>query len=105
MDQKAAFERLARMIEHELQLAGQGRMSELHAAVHARTAYMRTLPVPAPPEARSAVERANALHSRLIIETVRVRESLERSRGSLRRAKRIARTYSPNPGRGYSTSA
>ncbi len=105
MSDAAPYERLVRMIEHELELAGQGRLEELSDAVDARGEYLTTLRSPAPAAARGAVERANALHCRVIIETLRVRESLERSRGSLRRARRVARTYSPAPRRRYSTTA
>jgi hypothetical protein len=101
----APYERLAKLIEHELELAGQGRLLELHDAVAARGAYLRALPMPAPPAARAAIERANALHSRVIIETLRARESLANSRRSLRRARRVAKTYAPLPTKRYSTSA
>jgi hypothetical protein len=104
MDAAAPYERLVRMIEHELELAGEGRVEELLAAVVARGEFMATLASPAPAAARGAVERANALHSRVIIETVRVRDSLERSFGSLRRARRMAGTYAPAPPGRYSTS-
>lgn len=100
----APYERLAKLIEHELELAGQGRLRELHEAVAARGAYLRGLPFPAPPSARAALHRANALHSRVIIETLRARESLEQSRLTLRRTRRVAKTYAPLPRQRYSTS-
>jgi hypothetical protein len=93
------------MIEHELELAGAGRLTELYDAVAARGAYLSTLPSPAPAAARAAVERANALHSRVIIEAQRAREGLANSRRALRRAKRVAKTYLPAPDARYSTSA
>ncbi len=105
MSDAAPYERLARMIERELELADQGRLAELSASVRARGEYLRSLATPAPASARRALERANALHSRVIIETLRAKESLERSRGSLRRGRQVARTYSPAPRRRYSTSA
>jgi hypothetical protein len=100
----APFEQLAKMIERELELAGQGRLRELREAVTARGAFLRALPFPAPPAARAALHRANALHSRVIIETVRARESLEQSRVSLRRSRRVAKTYAPLPRQRYSAS-
>jgi hypothetical protein len=104
MSEAAPYDRLAKMIEHELELAGQGRLRDLSEAVAARGAYLRSLPFPAPAAAWATLQRANALHSRVIIETLRARESLEQSRLSLRRSRRVAKTYAPLPRRRYSTS-
>lgn len=105
MTDAAPYEYLAKMIERELELAGQGRLQELQAAVEARGEYVRSLPTPAPPAAQAAVQRANALHCRVIIETERARDGLAISRASLRRADRVARTYSPPPSRRWQASA
>jgi hypothetical protein len=99
------FERLAKMIERELELAGQGRLLELEAAVTERTAFLATLPSPAPAAALAVIERARALHSRLIIETLRAKESLAHSRASLRTARRLAKGYSQPARQRYSTTA
>jgi hypothetical protein len=99
------FEQLAKMIEHELELAGQGRVKELEDAVRRRAAFVATLPCPAPPAALPTVERARALHSRLLIETQRVRENLQHTRASRRRARRLVAGYSKPLGNRYSTSA
>jgi len=101
----APFERLAKLIEHELELAGQGRVDELLDAVTARGEYLETLPHPAPVEARGALERATALHARVIIETERVREGLGHSQAAVLRAHRVALSYASKPDQRYSTSA
>jgi hypothetical protein len=51
------------------------------------------------------VERATALHSRVIIETLRAKEGLANSRASLRRARGLAKRYSAPSRHRYSTSA
>jgi len=101
----APFERLVKMIEHELELAAQGRVQELRDAVAKTGAYMATLPSPAPPAAASIVLRAQALRSRLKIEAVRLQENIEISQASLRRTRRISRKYRQKQGNRYSTSA
>ena len=101
----APFQRLVKMIEHELELAGQGRVAELRAAVAKTGAFMATLPSPAPESARTLVYRAQALRGRVTIETQRLRESIELSQASLRRARRLSRKYAPRRRSRYSTSA
>jgi hypothetical protein len=102
----APYERLVKLIEHELELAGQGRIGELEAAVRERGDYLRTLPRPAPPAAEPLILRARALHGRLSIETQRLAEALVRRRQARRLARVMARTYVPPPRRrNYSTSA
>lgn len=101
----APFERLAKLIERELELAGQGRIEELREAVRQTGEFMATLPSPAPAAARPSIERSRALRSRVVIETIRVREQIERSRHSLKTARRVARRYTQVPSRRYSTVA
>jgi hypothetical protein len=103
--ERAPFHRLIKLIEHELELAGSGRVQELAAAVSKTGAFMATLPSPAPASARPLVERAKALRGRVTIETERLRESIELSRASKRRTRRVARTYAPRTGNRYSTTA
>jgi hypothetical protein len=102
----APYERLVKLIERELELAGQGRVHELRGAVAERSRYLRSLPTPAPAEAEHVLLRARALHSRLSIETQRLAEALIRRREARRVARTMARRYVPTPRpRHYSTSA
>jgi hypothetical protein len=106
----APFERLAKMIEQELELAGQGKVKELREAVAKTGAYMATLPSPAPESARTLINRAQALRGRVRIEAQRLLESIEISQASKRRARRISRKYAQQQqhqqqGNRYSTSA
>jgi hypothetical protein len=103
--EQAPFQKLIKMIEHELELAGQGLAQELQDAVVKTGAFMDTLPSPAPESAQPLVERAKALRGRVTIETRRLQEGIELSRGSLRVARRFSKTYSPQQGNRYSTSA
>lgn len=103
--EQAPFQKLIKLIERELELAGQGRLEELHAAVESTGAFIATLPAPAPESVQPLVLRAEALRGRVLIEATRLKESIGRSRTSLRRGRTIARRYgAPRRGR-YSTSA
>jgi hypothetical protein len=103
--EQAPFHRLIKLIEHELELAGQGRVEELHDAIARTGVFMETLPNPAPDSARQLVFRAEALRGRVTVEVTRLKESLALSRASLRRGRRVARQYGrPRSGQ-YSTTA
>ena len=103
--EQAPFHHLVKLIEHELELAGQGRLDELNEAVERTGNHMATLPNPAPDSARHLLLRAEALRGRVIIEVTRLRESIALSRATLRRSRRVSREYRrPRSGR-YSTSA
>jgi hypothetical protein len=101
----APFQRLVKMIEHELELAGQGRVEELQEAVTKTGAYMATLPSPAPESALALVHRAQAMRARVTIETRRLGESIQVGRATAKRARVVARKYARKQGAGYSTSA
>jgi hypothetical protein len=101
----ARYEQLAKMIERELELVSAGRLDEFDAAVRARGELLASLPAPAPEAAAPAIARACALHSRVMIEALRVRDGLQRSRASLRRARRVTKGYSGPLRERYSTSA
>jgi hypothetical protein len=103
--EQAPFQKLVKLIEHELELAGHGLVDELHEAIAQTGAYMATLPSPAPESAQPLVLRAEALRGRVNIEVQRLKESIALTRGSLRRGRRIARKYrAPRSGQ-YSTTA
>jgi len=91
----APYEALLEMIEHELQLAGEGRFQELSRAAEARSAYVSTLPATPPASARDALVHAELIHKRLAIEVLRGREVLLLALGEVERAKRAARGYAP----------
>lgn len=101
----APFEQLAKMIERELELVAAGRVDEFEAAVAQRGAFLETLPCPPPVEAAAAIERARALHTRVTIEAIRVRESLSEQLATLQRARRVARGYAGPLRPRYTTSA
>lgn len=103
--EQAPFHTLIKMIERELELAGQGLLDEFQQAVAETGAFMATLPAPAPQSAEPLVLRADALRGRVTIEAMRLKESIARSRTTMRRARKIARRYGgPRAGR-ISTSA
>jgi hypothetical protein len=103
--ERAPFQKLVKLIEHELELAGQGMVQELDEAVAQTGAYMATLPSPAPDSAQQLVLRAEALRGRVTIEVTRLKESIALTRASLRRGRSVARQYrGPRSGR-YSTTA
>ena len=83
------------MIEHELELAGQGRLQELQDAV-ARDRRVHGDAAVSGSGVRAAVGRARqGAAGRVTIEARRLQEGIELSRGALRRARRISKTYSP----------
>ncbi len=104
-DEQAPYRTLVKLIERELELAGRGLIDELEEAVDRTGELLATLPVPAPESARPLLLRADALRRRVTIETRRLQESIEHSRSSLRRARKIARRYSGQPSARISTSA
>ena len=103
--EQAPFHTLIKMIERELELAGQGLLDELQQAVDETGTYMATLPTPAPASAESLVLRADALRGRVTIEATRLKESIGRARTTQRRARKIARRYAAPRGGRISTSA
>ena len=103
--EQAPFQRLVKLIEHELELAGQGRLDELDEAIAQTGAYLALLSSPAPDSAQHLVLRADAMRSRVVIEVTRLKESIALSRSSLRRSRRVARQYGPPQSGRYSTTA
>lgn len=91
----AAYETLARSIERELELIGEGSFDEL-AALHAeRAALLETLPETPPPGARDAFQRAALMNKRVEIEILRRREALIAESANAERVERTARGYAP----------
>jgi hypothetical protein len=91
----APYEALARSIERELELIGEGRLSEL-AALHAeRTALIGELPEVPPRFARPALQRAALLNKRVEIEILRYREALVLDLAQVELVSRTARGYAP----------
>lgn len=104
-EEQAPFHALVKLIEQELELAGQGRVDELQEAVARTGEFMATLPNPAPASARQLVLRAEALRGRVAIEVTRLRDGLSASRSALRRNRDIARSYGPPSAGRISTTA
>ena len=103
--ERAPFHTLVKLVEHELELAHEGRSVELREAIARTGAYLDTLPDPIPESARPLVLHAAAMRGRVTIETERLRMKLSDSRNTVRRARRIARRYAPPRAGRYSTSA
>jgi hypothetical protein len=94
-DDTAPYEALARSIERELELVGEGRFDEL-AQLHAeRAALITTLPAVPPAHARPALQRAALMNKRVEIEILRCREALLLDLASVERVGRAARGYAP----------
>jgi hypothetical protein len=89
------YEALVAMIEHELELATEGRFAELMKANDEREALMRSLLETPPPSATAALRRAELMHTRLTMELQRRREALLLAMSELERARRAAKGYKP----------
>ncbi len=91
----APYEALARMVERELELIGEGRFDELTAVKSERAALIESLPAKPPACARPALQRAMLMHKRLEIEIVRRREALVLEFANTERVRRTAHGYAP----------
>jgi hypothetical protein len=91
----APYEKLAQLIEHELDLAREARYEDLADAAAARVSFTRTLPETPPAAAREPLQRALRLHRELERETARGRDALLTGARELDRATRAARGYAP----------
>jgi hypothetical protein len=74
--ERAPFHTLVKLVEHELELARDGRSVELREAIARTGAYLETLPNPAPESARPLVLHAEAMRGRVIILTERLRAQI-----------------------------
>jgi hypothetical protein len=89
------YQRLASLIEHELQLVAERRFDELLALKEARTELQASLPATPPVTARPELERCALLHKRVEIELLRVREAILQELTVVRQAQRAADGYAP----------
>jgi hypothetical protein len=91
----APYETLARNIERELELIGEGAYDELEGLHAERAALLEGLP-PTPPDcARPALQRAALMNKRVEIEIVRRRQALLADAATVERVGRTARGYAP----------
>jgi len=91
----APYETLARNIERELELIGEGSVDRL-AALHAeRAKLLETLLAIPPAGARPALQRAALLNKRVEIEILRRQEALIVESANVERVGRTARGYGP----------
>jgi len=89
----APYKALVRIAKLELELAGEGRYSEIAqlAAQHAQV--MQALPATAPRAAREQLERALAMQRRVSVELLRRREQVLLSLRRIELAMRTAQGY------------
>lgn len=91
----APYETLARALERELELVGEGRFDEVAALQSERSALIETLPEIPPAGARPALKRAALMSKRVEIEILRYREALLLDLAKVELAGRTARGYAP----------
>ncbi len=89
------YETLARSIERELELVGEGRFAEVSHLHAERDALIATLPDVPPADARPALQRAVLMSRRVEIEILRYREALLLELAHVQRVGRTARGYAP----------
>jgi hypothetical protein len=87
------YEALARSIERELELIGNGAFEELDALHAERAALVATLPAVPPADARPALQRAALMNKRVEIEILRRREAIVVQTVNTERVERTARGY------------
>ncbi|MGZ4286498.1 MAG: hypothetical protein ACXVHB_20550 [Solirubrobacteraceae bacterium] len=91
----APYERLAGYYERELELVAEGRLDELAQLAADRDALIASLPATPPASARPALERAQLMSKRVMIEIVRRRDAIVAELGRVAQADRTARGYAP----------
>jgi hypothetical protein len=95
MSPSQPYEALARSLERELELIGDGALDEL-AVLHAeRTTLLDSLPAVPPAAARPALQRAALMNKRVEVEILRRREALLLETANVERVGRTARGYAP----------
>jgi hypothetical protein len=91
----APYERLADSFERELELVGDGRLDEVAQLAADRDALIASLPATPPASARPALERAQLLSKRVMVEIVRRRDAVLADLGRVAQGDRTARGYAP----------
>jgi hypothetical protein len=94
-DPQAPYERLLALGICQLELARDGRLTELAACQAASAELMRTLPDTPPPQAQAALERCLLLEQHLEAELSNARQAALTALSELRRAQRAATGYTP----------
>ncbi|MBV9606572.1 MAG: hypothetical protein JO027_15755 [Solirubrobacterales bacterium] len=89
----APYEALARSIERELELIGDGALDELDVLYAERSRLLESLPAIPPDAARPALQRAALMNKRVEIEIMRRREALVLEAANVERVGRTARGY------------
>jgi len=87
------YEALARSLERELELIGDGALEELATLYAERTALLESLPAVPPADARPALQRAALMSKRVEIEILRRREAIVLESANVERVGRTARGY------------
>ncbi len=87
------YEALARSIERELELIGEGAFEELEALHAERAALVASLPAVPPASARPALQRAALMNKRVEIEILRRRDAIIVQTANTQRVERTARGY------------
>ncbi|HTR72538.1 MAG TPA: hypothetical protein VMG80_03005 [Solirubrobacteraceae bacterium] len=91
----AAYELLARSLERELELLGEGAFDELETLHAERATLLAGLPATPPESARPALQRAALMNKRVEIEILRRRDALLLDASTVERVERTARGYAP----------
>jgi len=79
--------------ERELELAGMGRIDDMHALGEEWRALVSQLPAQPPTEARGLLERAALAHERTHTELLRLREAMLCDMRTTAQASRVAHGY------------
>jgi hypothetical protein len=87
------YETLARSLERELELIGDGALDELATLWAERAKLIESLPATPPQDARPALQRAALMNKRVEIEIMRRQEALVLEGANLQRVGRTARGY------------
>jgi hypothetical protein len=93
MSPSEPYEALARSLERELELLGDGAVDELASLYTERAALLTDLPAVPPADARPALQRAALMNKRVEIEILRRREALLLEAANMERVGRTARGY------------
>jgi len=91
----APYETLARSLERELELLGEGAYAELETLHAERATLLAGLPATPPESARPALQRAALMNKRVEMEILRRREVLLLEASTVLRVERTARGYAP----------